>query len=220
MRVCVQVSTDAFCKKQIFHPMKCYPVPPPLDPRAVDGALHATLLDEDIEVWDIDCLDAARVLHQTGQYSKIAVLNMASAKNAGGGYTWGTGAQEESLMRRTTLRKSLVDSPDKPVYLAEIWCDKPSCTMHRRNETMLYEREKQCTHSTYDLGEKSSATLGGYGSAYSSNVRVFRGNEDVGYPFLEEPFDIDVRLLHYSPHIPIHNIRVCVRVHHPTRHDA
>jgi hypothetical protein len=193
MRVCVQVSTDAFCRKQIFHPMTCYRVPPPLDPRVVDGgAPRVVALDEDIEVWEMDCLDAARKLQQTGRYAKVAVLNMASAKHAGGGYTWGTGAQEESLMRRTTLRKSLVDSPDKPVYLEDIWCDQPPCNRHRRNDMSLRERERLCTHRTFGLGENSRATLGDYGSVYSTNVRVFRGNEDVGYPLLDEPFNIDV----------------------------
>ena len=193
MRVCVQVSTDAFCRKQIFHPMKCYRVPPPLDPRVVDGgAPHVVALDEDIDVWEMDCLDAARKLQQTGRYAKVAVLNMASAKHAGGGYTWGTGAQEESLMRRTTLRKSLVDSPDKPVYLEDIRCDQAPCNRHRRNDMSLRERERLCTHRTFGLGENSRATLGDYGSVYSSNVRVFRGNEDVGYPLLDEPFNIDV----------------------------
>ena len=95
-------------------------------------------------------------------------------------------------MRRTTLRKSLVDSPDKPVYLEDIQCDQPPCNMHRHNDMMLREREKRCNHRTFDLGENSRATLGGYGSVYSHNICVFRGNEDVGYPFLEEPFDIDV----------------------------
>ena len=196
MRVCVQVSTDSFCRG-VVAPVAtvCYPVPPPLDPRIVDGAPHAAPLDEDIEVRNMDCLDAARELQQTERYTKIAVLNMASAKHAGGGYTWGTGAQEESLMRRTTLRKSLVDSLDKPVYLEDIQCGEPPCNMHRRNDMLLREREQRCKnagHGTFGLGENSSATLGDYGSVYSSNVRVFRGNEDVGYPFLEEPFDIDV----------------------------
>lgn len=43
---------------------------------------------------------------------RVAVLNFASARNAGGGYTRGTKAQEEDLCRCSALYPSLLDQPE------------------------------------------------------------------------------------------------------------
>lgn len=55
-----------------------------------------------------DCLEVAEwCLHK--RLSRPLVLNMASARNPGGGYQNGAGAQEENLFRRTSLVHSLED---------------------------------------------------------------------------------------------------------------
>jgi hypothetical protein len=60
-----------------------------------------------IEVKNADCLDEGIRLKELG--CNPAVLNMASAKRAGGGYNNGAGAQEENLFRRTNLFQVLED---------------------------------------------------------------------------------------------------------------
>lgn len=60
-----------------------------------------------------------------GQIQKIAVLNFASAKNAGGGFLNGAHAQEESLARSSALYKSLVKCPQYYEF-------------HRANRSLLY----------------------------------------------------------------------------------
>lgn len=59
-----------------------------------------------IEVWEKDCLDAARqVQEETGE--KTAVLNLANRQNPGGGVYTGSGAQEESLFLRSNYYEAL-----------------------------------------------------------------------------------------------------------------
>ena len=53
-------------------------------------------------VVDMDTLDAAGVLLATGS-RRVAVLNLADPGYPGGNVELGSGAQEESLFRRTTL---------------------------------------------------------------------------------------------------------------------
>src|SRR5581483_11338686 len=54
-----------------------------------------------IQVIDGDCLSHALRLKKEG-YNPV-VLNMANAEVPGGGYLYGSGAQEENLFRRTNL---------------------------------------------------------------------------------------------------------------------
>lgn len=58
-----------------------------------------------VEVVNEDCLEVTKRLVAEGY--EPALLNMASRQNPGGGVTKGTGAQEETLFRRTNLFKSL-----------------------------------------------------------------------------------------------------------------
>ena len=51
------------------------------------------------EVVQQDCLELARTLKQKNNADDLAVLNMASASNPGGGVYGGAGAQEEYLFR-------------------------------------------------------------------------------------------------------------------------
>lgn len=79
-----------------------------------------------IEVINETTLQGAKHLHDSGKFSRIAVLNFASAKNAGGGFLGGSQAQEESLARSSGLYASLQRCPAYYDY-------------HRQqNKTLLY----------------------------------------------------------------------------------
>ena len=64
-----------------------------------------------IEVTGESSMSAARRLHHEGA-GHIAVLNFASARNAGGGYLGGARAQEEDLCRVSALYTTLRQAPD------------------------------------------------------------------------------------------------------------
>lgn len=113
--------------------------------------------ETEITVDNRDTLDVAYDLINSAD-GKTAVLNMASFKMPGGGVLYGTGAQEESLFRRTDYYRSLYAFKD----LAEDYGVKRA-------------------EDSYPLVKK-------YGGVYSPDVTVFRGNELSGYPFLDEPW--------------------------------
>ncbi|MEB4591382.1 TIGR02452 family protein [Candidatus Thiothrix sp. Deng01] len=64
-----------------------------------------------IEVINETTLQGAKRLYDNRKSSRIAVLNFASAKNAGGGFLGGSQAQEESLARSSGLYASLQHCP-------------------------------------------------------------------------------------------------------------
>src|ERR1700761_3983109 len=64
-----------------------------------------------IEVTGESSIGAARRLRDEGA-DRIAVLNFASARNAGGGYLGGARAQEEDLCRVSALYTTLRQAPD------------------------------------------------------------------------------------------------------------
>lgn len=111
-----------------------------------------------ISVVNCDCLVEAEKLVEMGM--NVAVLNMASRRNPGGGVTTGAGAQEENIFRRTNIFQSLYQFA------------------HYANLYGVRRNEKQ-----YPLDRN-------FGGIYSSDVTVFRGPEDEGYPLLDNPFHV------------------------------
>lgn len=90
-----------------------------------------------IEVTDESSMSAARRLNDEGASAsatasaaaaRIAVLNFASARNAGGGYLGGARAQEEDLCRVSALYTTLRQAPD---YYAEHRASKDPLYSHR-----------------------------------------------------------------------------------------
>jgi uncharacterized protein (TIGR02452 family) len=88
-----------------------------------------------IEVTGESSMSAARRLYDEGagenaggNAGRIAVLNFASARNAGGGYLGGARAQEEDLCRVSALYTTLRQAPD---YYAEHRASKDPFYSHR-----------------------------------------------------------------------------------------
>ncbi|MEU4321003.1 TIGR02452 family protein [Nocardia fluminea] len=65
-----------------------------------------------VEVTGEGSIQAARRLFTDGAGGRVAVLNFASARNPGGGYSKGARAQEEDLCRHALLYTSLVRAAD------------------------------------------------------------------------------------------------------------
>lgn len=105
-----------------------------------------------------DCLVAAKRLLDHG--FNVAVLNMASGTNPGGGVASGAGAQEENLFRRTNLFRSLYQ-------FAPYACD--------------YGLNMSPNQYPMDMN---------YGGIYTPNATVFRGTEAEGYPLLKKPYSM------------------------------
>ena len=97
-----------------------------------------------IEVVNETTLQSAKRLNDGQKYKKIAVLNFASAKNAGGGFLGGSQAQEESLARNSALYVSLESQPEYYHY-------------HRVNKSLLYSNHiiysPNCPVFRFDEGE-------------------------------------------------------------------
>lgn len=105
-----------------------YP-PEDLD-RLLENAAPGTAATR-IEVTGESSMSAARRLHDEGVEERpvpIAVLNFASARNAGGGYLGGARAQEEDLCRVSALYTTLRQAPD---YYAEHRASKDPLYSHR-----------------------------------------------------------------------------------------
>ena len=110
----------------------------------------------EIRVQNIDCLLAAKSLQEDGY--NVAVLNMASRQNPGGGVYGGAGAQEENFFRRSNLFRSMFQfAPYASQY-------------------GLQKSEHQ-----YPLDRN-------FGGVYTPNAIVFRDIEKEGYKLLDSPF--------------------------------
>lgn len=91
-----------------------------------------------IQVIDGDCLKHALKLKSEGH--NPIVLNMANAEVPGGGYLYGSGAQEENLFRRTNLYQYHEPKKDHwyPIpLLGGIYC--PNATVIKDSEQEGYE---------------------------------------------------------------------------------
>lgn len=121
--------------------------------------------DTQVEVWKMDCLDAAQKVQKedaesgrTTEEDRTAVLNMANRQNPGGGVYTGSGAQEESIFLRTNIYTALYPYS---AYSGEYGL--PEATEH------------------YPLDRN-------YGGIWSGNVTVFRDKECSGYKLLSNPW--------------------------------
>lgn len=112
--------------------------------------------DTEVSVVNADCLAEAVRLIDCGY--NPAVLNMASASNPGGGVTNGSGAQEETLFRRTNLFRSL--------YQFASYAE-------------LYGITKSGFQYPLDRN---------YGGIYIPNATLFREGESSGYRLMEQPY--------------------------------
>lgn len=109
-----------------------------------------------------DCLRVAREM--IGRGLNPAVLNLADAYTACGWYYRGSGAQEESLCRASTLSRSLYAH---------------------------YKKNRAETVSTPFLGSAYPLDMH-WGGIYSPKVTVFREGGDLWHRLLEEPYEVSV----------------------------
>ena len=131
-----------------------------------------------ISVVNRDCVVAAQSLLQEGLHP--ALLNMASLHHPGGGVIDGSGAQEESLCRRSGLAVSLYQF---------------SLPGGRHGDLAEMVGVRRRSGQSYPMDER-------FGGIYSPDVYFFRDTEDTGYALLDEPFPlsvISVAAISYNP---------------------
>ncbi|MBQ7279924.1 MAG: TIGR02452 family protein [Bacteroidales bacterium] len=116
--------------------------------------------DTQICVENNDCLEEALLLIRHGYHP--AVLNLADRHIPGGCVLQGSGAQEESIFRRTNLYTSLYQFHDMAQYFG----------VPRANKSYPMDRH--------------------HGGIYSKDVTVFRHTEDCGYRLMDHPYQIDI----------------------------
>ena len=120
-----------------------------------------------------DCLVVAKQLIDHGL--NPAVLNLADAYHACGKYNSGSGAQEESLCRASTLSLTLYQ------YYNKMWAGKVGVPLR--------------PVSAYPMDIH-------FGGIYSPGVTVFRDNQDTGFALREEPYQtsiISLAALNFRP---------------------
>ena len=114
---------------------------------------------------NIDCVDFAQ--HLIGLGYNPAILNLASAGRAGGGYDRGLHAQEESLCQCSTLSLSLYQFADHK----KLKCARDSGV------------PSKFVGYPFDMN---------FGGIYTPNVTFFRNNSSKYYGFKKYPFTCDV----------------------------
>jgi len=130
-----------------------------------------------------DCLVVAKQLIDRGL--NPAVLNLADAYRACGLYNSGSGAQEESLCRASTLSLTLYQ------YYNKVWAEKAGVPLR--------------PHSAYPMDIN-------YGGIYSPRVTVFRDNQSTGFALREEPYEtsiISVAALNFKSGHKTNNLQYC-----------
>lgn len=130
-------------------------IPVEINPRP-----HTTLY----KVVEQDCLALARMLKQKDDTDDLAVLNMASASNPGGGVYGGAGAQEEYLFRCSDYYRFLFQ------YATHFDCRQYNIMP---NSQFRYPLDRN------------------YGGVFSHNVTVFRDTEANGYALLDTPWHVN-----------------------------
>ncbi len=111
-----------------------------------------------VDVVNADCLAIAIDLKKQGY--DVAVLNMASRSNPGGGVLKGAGAQEETLFRRTNLFQS------------------------------LYQFAPFAGRYEVPLSDKQYPMDRNYGGIYTPDATVFRKDEKSGYELMTQPVNL------------------------------
>lgn len=140
---------NVFCEKEISL-------------RNIERGFHT-----DYRVVNQDCLAYAKSLIEQDGTDDLCVLNMASAKNPGGGVYNGAGAQEEYLFRCSDYFRFLFQYASP----ASFDCEKEYGIPHHPQ------------HS-YPLNKN-------FGGVYSHGVTVFRDTETNGYALLEYPWQVN-----------------------------
>lgn len=112
----------------------------------------------EVRVENSDCLIIAKELKEQGY--KVAVLNMASRQNPGGGVYGGAGAQEENLFRRSNLFRSMF-------------------------QFASYASQYGLKKSPYQYPLDRN-----FGGVFTSNAIVFRDLEQKGYALLDTPYEM------------------------------
>ena len=120
-----------------------------------------------IKVVKQDCLAYAKSLLEEDGTRDLCVLNMASAKNPGGGVFGGAGAQEEYLFRCSDYFRFLYQYAS----LTSFDCKK------------VYGIPHNPRHS-YPLNKN-------FGGVFSRGVTIFRDTEAKGYALLEDPWQVN-----------------------------
>lgn len=120
-----------------------------------------------IQVVNQDCLAYAKSLLDQDSADDLCVLNMASAKNPGGGVYGGAGAQEEYLFRCSDYYRFLFQYADP----ASFDCEKVYGIPHNPRHSYPLKRN--------------------FGGVYSHGVTIFRNTEANGYALLETPWKVN-----------------------------
>lgn len=120
-----------------------------------------------IKVINQDCLAFAHEIVSNDTTDDLCVLNMASAKNPGGGVYGGAGAQEEYLFRCSDYFRFLFQYADPKSFD----CEKEYGIPHHPKHT-------------YPLKKN-------FGGVYSHGVTIFRDTEAKGYALLDQPWHVN-----------------------------
>lgn len=130
-----------------------YECPPKLDPVNSSSETVFSVVND-------DCLLTVETMLNKGY--NPCVLNMGNSQNPGGGVTFGSGAQEENIFRRSNLHISLY-------------------------QFASYSQKYQIPPSEHQYPMNSDT-----GGIYSPSITVFRASEQEAYQLLQNPFKVSV----------------------------